>query len=466
MLAELWRAQSEMSSVHDTTTRLGDREDEQERLGPLAIRWLSPGAAQPVSILDRNELSLGRGTEAEVPLDASGVSRLHARLHRQGPIYALHDLASTNGSFVNGVRVQHSGLSENDVLRFGAMLGLVCRLPPGQNATSEVREAAAGVMFGPGLARELAQLESVAKSDLPVVIWGETGVGKERLAQMLHQWSGRSGAFHGINCAALPVSLAEAELFGHRRGAFTGAEQAGLGHLRAAHEGTLLLDELSDLPLPVQAKLLRVLQEKSVLPLGETRAAPIDVRIVAACQAPLSDLVAEQRLRPDLAARLSGLSIAVPPLRERRIDISVLLGYFLSTYSGGRPPSVEPELLESLLLYPWPGNVRELELVARQLLVLHSHEPTLRLSHLPSALAMKPKVSQSSVPPAPSRRAHDERSFALELRRSGGKIAPAAAAANISRQRAYRLLGQRSVAEFLMEFADDGSGDDANESSA
>jgi DNA-binding NtrC family response regulator len=135
-------------------------------------------------------------------------------------------------------------------------------------------------------------------------------------------------------------------------------------------------------------------------------------------------------------------------LRKRRIDISLLLNHFLSHYSGGRPPAVEPELLESLLLYDWPGNVRELELVVRRLLALHSLEPVLRLMHLPSELASKPKLSSSNLPPVPNRREHDEQAFALELRRSGGKIAPAAAAANISRQRAYRLLGQRSVEEF------------------
>jgi transcriptional regulator of acetoin/glycerol metabolism len=442
-----------MSSVHHTTTRFGDRADEQQRLGPLAIHWLSGNATPPVSILDRAEFSLGRATEADFRLDASGVSRMHARLHRQGPIYAVHDLGSTNGSFVNGTRVEHQGLSENDVLRFGAAVGLVMRLAPGATTVAEAREIAPGILFGPGLARELEQLERIAKSDLPVVVWGETGVGKERLAQAVHALSGLHGAFHGLNCAALPESLAEAELFGHRRGAFTGADQPGLGHVRAAHGGTLLLDELADLPLPIQAKLLRVLQEKSVLPLGETRPVPVEVRVVSACQAPLAELVAEKRLRPDLAARLNGLSIEVPPLRRRRVDISLLLGYFLSKYSGGRPPALEAEALEALLLYAWPGNVRELELVSRQLLVLHSHEPVLRLSHLPSELAPKARTSQSKAPAAPDRREHDERAFARELRQNGGKIAPAAAAANISRQRAYRLLGKRSVAEFLSEFA-------------
>jgi DNA-binding NtrC family response regulator len=424
------------------------------------VLWLSPGESGRVSALERDEVSLGRDAETDITLSASGVSRLHARFHRQGPIYALHDLSSTNGSYVNGARVQHLGLSENDVLRFGAAVGVVIRLLAEHAFENELQELAPGVMLTPGLAKEFDQLRRAAQSDLPVVLWGETGVGKERLAQALHVMSGRSGAYHGINCAALPTALAEAELFGHRRGAFTGADQPGLGHLRAAHLGTLLLDELSDLAPPLQAKLLRALQEAAVTPLGETRPTPIDVRIVAACQEPLASLVESKQLRPDLAARLNGVSVEVPPLRRRRSDIALLLGYFLSKHSGGRPPAVEPELLESLLVYAWPGNVRELELLARRLLVLHSHEPVLRRSYLPEELRPMPRQAVSSVPAEASRREHDQRLFAVELRRNGGKVAPAAAAVNISRQRAYRLLGGRSVPEFLSEFpegeADDG----------
>jgi transcriptional regulator with PAS, ATPase and Fis domain len=407
-----------------------------------------------VSLLDRAELSLGRASEADLRLDTSGVSRVHARLYRQGPVYALQDLASTNGSFVNGVRVEHQALSENDTLRFGGCVGLVTRVNPSVEM-NQVRELVPGTLLGPGLAHEFDQLERIAKSDLPVVIWGETGVGKERLAQALHRMSGRSGAFHGVNCAALPETLAEAELLGHRRGAFTGADHSGLGHIRAAHGGTLLLDELADLSLPIQAKLLRVLQEKSVTPLGETRPVSVEVRIVVACQSSLAELVAEKRLRPDLAARLNGLSVEVPPLRQRRFDVSLLLGYFLNNFSGGHPPAVDAEALEALLLHPWPGNVRELELVARQLLVLHSREPVLRYCHLPSVFDRKPRASAGKAPPGPGRRAHDERAFAYQLRQNGGKIAPAAVAAKISRQRAYRLLAQRSVPEFLADCADE-----------
>jgi transcriptional regulator of acetoin/glycerol metabolism len=437
-----------MGRADQTTTILGDRAEQLTR-GPLAIWWLLPGAEPGVCVLDRAEVLLGRGEDAEQRFEVSGVSRRHARLHRQGPIFAVQDLASTNGTFVNGTRVQHQALSVDDVVRLGNMLGLVTRLSPNSATVDEGRTLAPGQFFGPGLGGVIDQLEKVARSDLPVVIWGETGVGKERLARALHLLSGRTGAFHGVNCAAIPPSLAEAELFGHRRGAYTGAEQAGLGHLRAAHGGTLLLDELADLPAPIQAKLLRALQEQSVIPVGETQPVPVQVRVVAACQAPLADLVAEKRLRLDLAARLDGLSVELPPLRRRRGDVALLFRHFLDRYSGGRPPAADAEMLERLLLYPWPGNVRELELVTRRLTVLHSGEPLLRADHLPKELAPPTPAERAPLTPELPRREHDERAFALALRQHGGKIAPAATSAKISRQRAYRLLAGRTVEEFL-----------------
>ncbi len=158
--------------------------------------------------------------------------------------------------------------------------------------------------------------------------------------------------------------MAEAELFGYRKGAFSGAENSSVGHLRTAQGGTLLLDELAELPLGVQAKLLRVLQEKVVTPLGETRPLPLDVRIVSACQQRLERLVESKRLRQDLAARLSGATLELPPLRERRSDTGCLFAYFLGKLSGGRPPRVDAKLLERLLLYHWPNNIRELALDA------------------------------------------------------------------------------------------------------
>jgi DNA-binding NtrC family response regulator len=391
-------------------------------------------------------------------LDFPGVSRQHAELFRQGPLHGVRDLGSTNGTYLNGERIESAALSEGDVLRVGDAVAVAVRLrdelgPPTTN------EAIKGILFGPGLAEVLEVVRRLAPDSLPVVLEGATGVGKEGVARALHELSGRKGPLQAVNCGALPVGLAEAELFGHRKGAFTGAEQAGLGHIRAAEGGTLFLDELYDLAPALQTKLLRVLQEKQVVPLGETRAVPVDVRIVAASLVPLSELVATRRLREDLAARLAGISIVVPPLASRRVDIPILLGHFLRQYSGGRPPGVDGRLLEQLLLSPWPGNVRELELLARRLLALRGQEPVLRRSMLDAG-----RAPASTPPKAPvKRRSSEEATPDLERLRERfaehGNLSRAAHEAGISRQRAYRLLDGRSPRELLEEA--EPAGDDA-----
>ncbi len=173
--------------------------------------------------------------------------------------------------------------------------------------------ASGGDLVGEGMASALRDLFEIATSSLPVVVFGETGVGKERVAEAIHRASGRTGLLHAVNCAAIPENLAEAELFGHKKGAFTGAESAALGHFRAADTGTLFLDELQDLPRKVQALLLRVLQGGLVYPVGETKPVAVDVRVVAASHSTLDELVATGRLREDLAMRLAGFAIRIPP---------------------------------------------------------------------------------------------------------------------------------------------------------
>ena len=262
-----------------------------------------------------------------------------------------------------------------------------------------------------------------------MLIVGETGVGKEFVAQAVHVLSGRRGNFQPVNCAALPVALAEAELFGHSRGAFTGAEQATLGHLRAADGGTLFLDELAELPLPVQAKLLRVLQDGRVTPLGETRAQPVSFRIVAACQQPPEQLVARGRLRQDLVNAVRP-DASVPPLRERRVDIAFFFRSFVSRYAVGLVPNVDPRMLECMLLHDWPGNVRELELLTRRLLALHGQEPLLRRSFLPDAMidSMPSGEELTAIRSIPADRdQHDRQLLAKALRRHRGNVTRAAA---------------------------------------
>jgi two-component system, response regulator FlrC len=449
----LLRAQGLLVSNSDTTTiRLNDTIS-QDRASSLWLVWSGLGAAPPLR-LDGQNVVLGRGAEGRGRLDFPGVSRRHAELFRQGPLCGVRDLDSTNGTFLNGNRIETSALSEGDVLRLGDAVGVTVRLSD-ELAPPVTAEPVAGVLFGPGLSEVLLRARRVAKDDLPVVIEGATGVGKEGLARTLHRLSGRQGALHAVNCGALPPALAEAELFGHKKGAFTGAEQAGLGHIRAAHAGTLFLDELFDLAPAVQTKLLRVLQEKEVVPLGETRAIPVDVRIVAASLVPLAELVAARRLREDLAARLAGVSLVMPRLSARRVDIPILLAHFLQLHSGGRPPSVDGRLLEHLLLLPWPTNVRGLELTARRLLALHGHEPVLRRSmmdQVPASTLAAPGASSEGAPAA-RRRGPDAAESDIERLREHlarhGNLSRAAREAGISRQRAYRLLDGRSPQQLL-----------------
>ena len=445
----------------NTTLSLAEAAPARDAGFRLAIRWLTAGNAE-CSVLTGSPLTLGRSATVDIILDSSGVSRKHAELLRQGPVVAVRDLASRNGTFLNGRRVEHGALSDGDVLRLGDVVGVVDRVDP--DRADERPTELGGTLFGPGLAEQLQQLRRIAHSELPVVIVGETGVGKERVARALHELSGRGGPFYAVNCAALPMAVAEAELFGHRKGAFTGAEVSGLGHLRAAEGGTLLLDELPELPLTLQAKLLRVLQEKEVTPLGETRPIPLDVRIACACQRTVDELVRAGRLRQDLGARLSGVMLEVPPLRDRRSDVGYLFAYFLRRLSGGRPPAVEPKLIERLLLYGWPNNVRELFLLTQRLLVLHGGEPLLEQEMLPECFGRSDDqaglVSRGAPEPsAANREEHDRRALVAALDACAGNMSRAAAQAGISRQRAYRLMAARGVSAVSDENGDDhGSG--------
>ena len=216
----------------------------------------------------------------------------------------------------------------------------------------------------------------VAASDAAVLILGESGTGKELVARAIHYHSRRrEGPFVAVNMTALPSELIEAELFGHERGAFTGATEARVGRFREAHGGTLLLDEIGDLPLALQAKLLRVLQERIVTPLGGRQSVPIDVRIVASTHRDLAALVAEKKFREDLYFRLNVIPVRIAPLRERRADVPLLVSHFVERFSQelGVPRRWPTETaLERLCRHAWPGNVRELENAVKRALVLAS----------------------------------------------------------------------------------------------
>ncbi len=218
----------------------------------------------------------------------------------------------------------------------------------------------------------------VAVSDVSILITGESGTGKELIAKAIHQNSQRSkGPFLAVNCAAIPRDLLESELFGYRKGAFTGAEENRPGYFELAHQGTLFLDEVGDLPLNLQAKLLRVLQEKEIQRLGSTEAKAVDVRILAATNQNLEKMVKEKKFREDLFFRLNVIPIHLPPLRERKEDVPLLCEYFLGklAYEANIPlKMLSPEAMQMLEAYRWPGNIRELENVIKRAAILSANE--------------------------------------------------------------------------------------------
>jgi formate hydrogenlyase transcriptional activator len=217
----------------------------------------------------------------------------------------------------------------------------------------------------PRLKAVLESIRIVAPADSMVLIQGETGTGKEMIARAIHNLSPRKGqAFVKVNCAAIPLGLLESELFGHERGAFTGAIAQKVGRFELAHKGTLFLDEVGDIPLELQPKLLRVLQEQEFERLGSTRTQRVDVRVLAATNADLTQMVAEKKFRSDLYYRLKVFPIDVPPLRDRRKDIPLLVRYFSNKYArrmGKHIESIPKETMDALSRYAWPGNIRELQ---------------------------------------------------------------------------------------------------------
>ena len=229
----------------------------------------------------------------------------------------------------------------------------------------------------PALLRLIDRAQQVARTEMDVLVEAESGTGKELLARLIHQESGRRNRpFVAVNCAAFPETLLESELFGHARGAFTGAAVTKPGKFELAHTGTLLLDEIGELPLPLQPKLLRALQEREVDRLGDTRPIRVDVRVIATTNRPLLDLVETGKFRADLYYRLNVVPLVLPPLRDRREDVPLLIDHFLAKYSprSARPPRFTPELIARLTEHRWPGNVRELENLVRRAVALHPGE--------------------------------------------------------------------------------------------
>jgi transcriptional regulator of acetoin/glycerol metabolism len=360
------------------------RRDSTETLGrggdTLAIVWVYPEVHGRITALASGRTVLGRDFTCDVRLEGDQTSRQHAEIAKEAAMVVIADLDSMNGTYVDGRRVSRAPIDEGSVIRIGDWVGVVLRLA-GEREGAVFEEIIPGYFGGPRTLAAVAPLRRAAASDLAVIIEGETGTGKEGIARATHLWSRRKGPFIAVNCAALPEALAEGELFGYRKGAFTSADRANPGFFQAANGGTLFLDEVSDLSSAIQPKLLRVLEQGEVTPLGETKPIPIDVRVVVATQRPLAALVAENRFRADLMARLDGLRIRLLPLRSRVEEVPNLFRRRLMIRSGPTP-SVDAAVVETLCCHRWPLNVREVTNLAKRVLALHGHEKVLKRSHL------------------------------------------------------------------------------------
>jgi DNA-binding NtrC family response regulator len=295
-------------------------------------------------------------------------------------------------------------------------------------------------------------IEAASRNESSVLILGESGTGKEIVARAIHYNGTRArGPFVPVNCSAIPHGLIESELFGHRRGAFTGASATTLGLVRSADGGTLFLDEFADMPIETQAKLLRVIQEKEVRPVGDVSEVGVDVRFIAATNREVDAAVDEGLLRQDLFYRLAVIRIQLPPLRDRVEDIPFLTQHFIEKYSRmfpNRITGIGPQALAALQRHPWPGNVRQLENLIESLFAM-GLEGQVGLGDLPEAVRTEVKASPPERGGAPTALSEAERA-AIEhaLRVCGGNKSRAASMLKISRTRLYRKIREYGLAEF------------------
>jgi transcriptional regulator with GAF, ATPase, and Fis domain len=378
------------------------------RSGPeseIAAGWAITILHAPVRALVSRRFDLGArlgfgrvaGEDVDVALDDPKLSRSHAIVTRTGVIVEIHDRGSRNGTFVNGARVDTSMLIPGDIVRIGDTV-----FELGDSAPRTPTDNAVLVGAAPAFLAAVELAARVAPSDLPVVLLGETGTGKDMLAQHIHARSGRTGRFVAVNCAALPDELVEATLFGHKKGGFTGATSDSPGLFLEAQGGTLFLDEVGELAAAHQAKLLRALDAREILPVGATRHVRTDARVIAATNIDLPARISDGSFREDLYARLAGAVIRMPPLRARRGDILALAERFLAR----PPPAVARRLsaqaAERLLLHPWPQNVRELQTTMRRLALHLGDRPEIRRADVDAVLEFHVAITveRASRPPA------------------------------------------------------------------
>jgi DNA-binding NtrC family response regulator len=456
---------------------------------------------------DKEEIRLGSMDDNDVVLSDDTVSRYHCKIVQEDSGYVLIDQRSTNGTFINKVRVREAFLKPGSIVSVGQSQLRFNALEEEVEIVPSRSDRCAGLIGGNARMREIyAIIEKIAPTATTVVIDGETGTGKEVVAQAIHSLSPRQkNDLVVFDCGAVPPNLIESELFGHEKGSFTGAMMTRQGLFEQADGGTLFLDELGELPLDLQPKLLRALEQREVRRVGSTKAAKVDVRIIAATNRNLEEEVRAGRFRQDLFYRLSVVRLHLPALRERADDIPLLVTHFLETGVYNKLPGGEPRVtavardaVTALQTYPWPGNVRELVNVIERA-VSFCDSQVLQLADLPDYVrAAKappggrlggigqarriggggsgghPVVPMSASAPTPTPPeellaegvtfkdakerwvAAFERDYILQLlRRNSGNISHAARAADIDRKYFRKLMKKYDIEAAGVDESDD-----------
>lgn len=389
---------------------------------------------------------VGSGVGVELRLADPTVSRIHCSLSLDAGRLRVRDEQSTNGTFVDGVRVHDAELEPGSLLQRGqSVLRLEVASQPAPLELSCAGQFGGLIGASVAMRRVYSILERVAKTNTTLLIHGETGTGKELAARSIHGASARAEqAFVVVDCGAIASNLIESELFGHVRGAFTGADRDRKGLLHEAQGGTLFLDEIGELPLALQPKLLRMLESRELRRVGSSRAEAIDIRVVAATNRRLAQQVNAGLFREDLYYRLAVVEVELPALRQRREDVPALAQHFAQSMGAGAA-AIPAELLSSWLTRSWPGNVRELRNVVERSLFLGVCESSEVISHVPAPELYAPLLGQE-LPLEEARRIYTEQfdiAYLTDLlRRSDGNMSQAARLAQVNRRQLYRMLSR------------------------
>ena len=359
---------------------------------PRLVLLVSVGGIEDrlVPLVDGQPVVVGRAADCLVRVDAASVSKRHADFTLSGDTITLRDLGSHNGTKLRGTPiVGATTLAFGDEVQIGPATVAAVAIGKRGGTSSTWEPSARLVVADPAMRQTFVLARRVAAMPTSVLLIGETGVGKEVVVETIHESSPRArGPFVCVNCAALAESLVEAALFGHERGAFTGADRTKAGLLETASGGTLFLDEIGEMSLVSQAKLLRVLESRSFMRVGGTTPIPFDARVVAATNRDLEALARAGEFREDLYYRLAGFVLRIPPLRERKEEISIFARMFLREFASRiqeRPPQLSPEALERLRQHAFPGNVRELRNAMEHAFVLATGG-VVQPEHLPTSI--------------------------------------------------------------------------------